>query len=43
MEFENEEDREYYCFEDPVHQEFVKDAGPMLENHTVLDFEPDVF
>ncbi|KAI9792466.1 MAG: hypothetical protein M1816_002350 [Peltula sp. TS41687] len=45
MEFENEEHRNFYAKEDPVHVELLRDLGgrEVLEKLTVLDFTPGVF
>ena len=43
VEFENAEDRDYYVKEDPVHLEFVKKAGEVIERATVVDFSGGVF
>lgn len=40
VEFESEEDRDYYVSQDPAHQDFIKFAGPHIENVKVLDYEP---
>jgi hypothetical protein len=40
VEFESEEDRDYYVQKDPAHQDFIKFAGPHIENVKVLDYEP---
>ncbi|KAJ4410482.1 hypothetical protein N0V91_001968 [Didymella pomorum] len=40
VEFESEEDRDYYVHKDPAHQDFIKFAGPHIENVRVLDYEP---
>ncbi|EOA91147.1 hypothetical protein ACJQWK_11239 [Exserohilum turcicum] len=40
VEFENEEDRDYYVFKDPVHQEFIKFAGEVASGVRVVDYEP---
>jgi hypothetical protein len=38
--FANEEDRRYYLEEDPVHLEFVKSLGPIIQNVRVVDYTP---
>lgn len=38
MEFETAEDRDYYVNEDPVHDEFKRLAGEVLEKAHVMDF-----
>jgi hypothetical protein len=40
VEFESEEDRDYYVNKDPAHQEFISFAGELLQNVKVLDYEP---
>ncbi|PSN63533.1 dabb-domain-containing protein [Corynespora cassiicola Philippines] len=40
VEFEAEEDRDYYLTKDPEHLGFVKSAGELIQNVKVLDFEP---
>ncbi|KAJ4318626.1 hypothetical protein N0V94_004331 [Neodidymelliopsis sp. IMI 364377] len=40
VEFESEEDRDYYVSKDPAHQDFIKFAGELLQNVKVLDYEP---
>jgi len=41
--FENTEDRDYYVYKDPAHQEFVKSIGSVIQGVRVVDFEPGVF
>jgi TFIIF-interacting CTD phosphatase-like protein len=43
VEFENDEDRDYYLNKDPAHLSFVKDNGPIMNSVKVLDFEPGKF
>jgi hypothetical protein len=43
MEFENAADRDYYVNSDPVHDEFKKLAGKILEKAQVVDFTDGVF
>jgi hypothetical protein len=43
VEFENEEDREYYVRSDPAHQAFVKSLDGVIEKAQVVDFTPGVF
>ncbi|KAF2431000.1 hypothetical protein EJ08DRAFT_649313 [Tothia fuscella] len=43
MEFENAEVRDYYVDKDPVHDEFKKLAGKVLEKAQVIDFSDGVF
>ncbi|CAN9458030.1 hypothetical protein GT037_005503 [Alternaria burnsii] len=40
VEFDNEEDRDYYVYKDPAHQEFVKFAGGVANGVKVFDYEP---
>jgi hypothetical protein len=40
VEFENAEDRDYYVFKDPAHQEFIKFAGEVANGVKVVDYEP---
>jgi len=40
VEFENEEDRDYYVHKDPAHQDFVKFAGEVASGAKVFDYEP---
>lgn len=40
VEFESEDDRDYYVNKDPAHQDFIKFAGELLQNVKVLDYEP---
>ncbi|OAK98439.1 hypothetical protein IQ06DRAFT_379270 [Phaeosphaeriaceae sp. SRC1lsM3a] len=40
VEFENEEDRDYYVYKDPAHQEFVAFAGGVANGVKVVDYEP---
>lgn len=40
VEFESEEDRDYYVSKDPAHQDFIKFAGEHLQNVKVIDYEP---
>jgi len=45
VEFEDEEDRDYYVHKDPAHLDFVKyvtDSG-VVEGITVIDFVPGIF
>lgn len=44
VEFENEEDRDYYLNKDPAHLGFVKSIteGNLVSGITVLDFVPGV-
>lgn len=41
--FESEEDRDYYCDKDPVHQEFKSSVKDVVVKATVFDFMPGVF
>ncbi|KAF2682644.1 hypothetical protein K458DRAFT_419490 [Lentithecium fluviatile CBS 122367] len=43
MDFETAEDRDYYVNEDPVHDEFKKLAGKVLEKAVVIDFTDGEF
>jgi hypothetical protein len=43
VEFENEEDREYYVNKDPAHLGFVKSLGGVVSKAQVVDFVPGVF
>ncbi|KAF2636501.1 dabb-domain-containing protein [Massarina eburnea CBS 473.64] len=43
VEFENDEDREYYLNKDPEHLAFVKFVGGFVSSVKVLDFEPGNF
>lgn len=43
MEFESAEDRDYYVNDDPIHEEFKKLAGQVLEKAQVIDFTDGVF
>ncbi len=43
VEFENEEDRNYYIEKDPAHFEFVKSVEGIVESARVVDFESGVF
>ncbi|EFE41812.1 hypothetical protein TRV_03494 [Trichophyton verrucosum HKI 0517] len=36
--FASKEDRDYYVQKDPMHQDFVKSAGEVLEKAQVVDF-----
>ncbi|EEQ31368.1 stress responsive A/B barrel domain-containing protein [Microsporum canis CBS 113480] len=36
--FASKEDRDYYVQKDPLHQEFVRSAGEVLEKAQVVDF-----
>jgi hypothetical protein len=40
VEFESAEDRDYYVYKDPSHQEFVKFAGEVANGVKVVDYEP---
>ncbi|EUC39037.1 hypothetical protein COCVIDRAFT_35306 [Bipolaris victoriae FI3] len=40
VEFESEEDRDYYVYKDPAHQDFVKLAGEVANGVKVFDYEP---
>lgn len=43
VEFETAEDRDYYVNKDPVHDEFKKLAGKVLEKVQVIDFTDGEF
>ncbi|PVH91783.1 hypothetical protein DM02DRAFT_620323 [Periconia macrospinosa] len=43
IEFETAEDRDYYVNKDPVHDEFKKLAGKVLEKAQVIDFTDGEF
>ena len=43
VEFESSEDRDYYVNDDPIHNEFKKIAGKVLEKAQVIDFIDGVF
>ena len=43
VEFESDEDREYYLKKDPVHLGFVKSLEGVIEKVTVVDYVPGVF
>jgi len=43
VEFENEEDREYYLEKDPAHLAFVKSLEGILERARIVDYEPGAF
>jgi hypothetical protein len=36
LEFENQDDLDYYLTKDPVHLEFSRQAGPLLEDSVVV-------
>ncbi|KAH7075485.1 hypothetical protein BKA63DRAFT_533184 [Paraphoma chrysanthemicola] len=40
VEFASPEDRDYYVFKDPAHQEFVKFVGGLANGAKVVDYEP---
>jgi len=43
VEFDNEEDRDYYLKKDPAHLAFVKSLDGIIESVRILDFVPGVF
>ncbi|OMP84667.1 hypothetical protein BK809_0001770 [Diplodia seriata] len=43
MEFENDEDREYYLEKDPAHLGFVGVVKDLVETARVVDFKPGKF
>lgn len=42
-EFESADLRDYYCFKDPAHLEFVETLKDILEKGSVVDFSPGVY
>ncbi|KAF7184595.1 hypothetical protein CNMCM7691_005779 [Aspergillus felis] len=42
LEFENQDDLDYYLMQDPVHLQFSKDAAPMIEDSVVVDIKDGV-
>ncbi|KAF2130961.1 dabb-domain-containing protein [Dothidotthia symphoricarpi CBS 119687] len=40
VEFESEQDRDYYVHKDPAHQEFLKFALPLVQDVKVVDYVP---
>lgn len=43
VEFESDEDRDYYVNKDPAHAAFVKSLGGIIEKAQVIDFSAGVF
>lgn len=43
VEFDSEEDRNYYVEKDPAHSQFVKSIEEIVTNVTVLDYVPGKF
>jgi hypothetical protein len=43
MEFESEEDRDYYVAKDPAHLAFIRDIAGLAEKVQVLDFTAGKF
>jgi hypothetical protein len=43
VEFENEQDRDYYVNEDPAQASFVLEVLQRLDKATILDFSPGRF
>ncbi|KAE8139657.1 hypothetical protein BDV38DRAFT_46489 [Aspergillus pseudotamarii] len=43
VEFASAADRNYYFKEDPVHREFTRSLGGVVEKAQVIDFAPGVF
>ncbi|CAI7630839.1 stress responsive A/B barrel domain protein [Penicillium manginii] len=43
VEFENTADRDYYCKEDPIHQEFVRSLSGIIEKAQAIDYTPGVY
>jgi hypothetical protein len=43
VEFDSEDDRNYYIANDPSHQAFKESIGSVVENATVLDFTDGLF
>jgi len=43
VQFDSNEDRDYYVNDDPVHQAFKYAAGKHLEKAVVVDFQEGVF
>ncbi|KAG9628939.1 hypothetical protein KCU95_g12690, partial [Aureobasidium melanogenum] len=42
LEFENQEDLDYYLTQEPVHIEFSRNAGPLIEDSCVIDIKDGV-
>lgn len=43
IQFNSNEDRDYYVNKDPAHQAFKKEAGPFIEKAVVVDFQEGIF
>ncbi|GAB7353702.1 hypothetical protein MBLNU459_g4105t1 [Dothideomycetes sp. NU459] len=42
LEFESQDDLDYYITTDPVHVQFSKDAGPLIEDSVVVDIRDGI-
>ncbi|KAL1863662.1 hypothetical protein Plec18170_000500 [Paecilomyces lecythidis] len=42
LEFENQDDLDYYLTEDPVHLKFSRDAAPLIEDSVVVDIQDGI-
>ncbi|KAG9524777.1 hypothetical protein KCU93_g6156, partial [Aureobasidium melanogenum] len=42
FEFENQEDLDYYLTQEPVHIEFSRNAGPLIEDSCVIDIKDGI-
>ncbi|KAG9666640.1 hypothetical protein KCU99_g6518, partial [Aureobasidium melanogenum] len=42
LEFENQEDLNYYLTQEPVHIEFSRNAGPLIEDSCVIDIKDGI-
>ena len=43
VEFENEEDRDYYVKKDPAHLSFIKSGAGNIEEARIIDYSPGVY
>ncbi|KUI60233.1 hypothetical protein VP1G_11214 [Cytospora mali] len=43
LEFEKDEDREYYLKKEPYHKEFVANLKGLIDKITIIDFSSGVF
>lgn len=43
VEFENDQDREYYLKGDPAHREFVRSLSDVIQSAGIVDFNPGVY
>lgn len=43
LEFENDQDRDYYLNKDPYHKEFVARLQGLIDKITIVDFSSGVF